>query len=112
MRGKLLGSAKGWGRAAEERPAKRRRRRVASTMSRGRVAICALIAMFIFGALAGPAMAKKEYKKEFEASGPEVKLETQAVGSGAYEIILPFEEKGHLAKPYKFKCTELDQSQR
>ncbi|HTY97804.1 MAG TPA: hypothetical protein VMB91_12235 [Solirubrobacteraceae bacterium] len=76
-------------------------------MSRGRVAICALIAMFLFAALAGPAMAKKEYKKEFEASGPEVKLETSKVGTGVYEIILPFEEKGHLAKPYKFKCTEL-----
>ena len=76
-------------------------------MSRGRVAICALIAMFMFGALAGPALAKKEYKREFEASGPEVKLETAAVGSSGYEFILPFEEKGHGFKPYKIKCTEI-----
>ncbi len=76
-------------------------------MSRGRVAICALVAMFMFAALAGPAMAKKEYKREFEASGPEVKLETATVGSGGYEFILPFEERGHGFKPYKVKCTEI-----
>ena len=76
-------------------------------MSRGRVAICALIAMFMFGALAGPALAKKEYKREFTASGPEVKLETAPVGSSGYEFILPFEEKGHGFKPYKVKCTEI-----
>ena len=38
-------------------------------MSRAKVAICALVAMFMLGALAAPALAKKEYKREFIASG-------------------------------------------
>ena len=78
-------------------------------MSRGRVAICALIAMFtLFAALAGPAMAKKEYKKEFEASSSEVKLETQSVGANSvYEFKFPFEEKGKGFATKKAKCTEI-----
>jgi hypothetical protein len=81
-------------------------------MSRGRVAICALIATFMFGALAGPALAKKEYKREFTASGPEVKLETQGVGTGtsAFEFNFPFEEKGHGFAPKKVKCSEIAKS--
>jgi len=76
-------------------------------MSRGRVAICALIAMFTFAALgAAPALAKKEYKREFEASGAEVKLETQSLGTG-YQFIFPFEEKGKGFASKKIKCAEV-----
>jgi hypothetical protein len=81
--------------------------RVADTMSRAKVAICALVAVFMFGALAGTALAKKEYKREFTASGSEVKLETAGAGTSAYEFTLPFEEKGKGFKPYKIKCTEV-----
>ncbi len=76
-------------------------------MSRAKVVICALVAMFMLGALAAPALAKKEYKREFTASGAEVKLETAAAGTGGYEFILPFEEKGKGFKPYKIKCGEI-----
>ena len=65
-------------------------------MSRGRVAICALIAMFAFAALAAPALAKKENVSYFEASG-ETKL---AVTGGQQEILIPFEEHGSV----KVKC--------
>jgi len=74
-------------------------------MSRGRVAICALVAMFTFAAQAAPALAKKEYKREFEASGPEVKLETAAISK--YQFIFRFEEKGGGFKPIKISCTEI-----
>lgn len=65
-------------------------------MSRARVAICALVAAFAFGALAGPALAKKETKRYFEASG-ETKL--TATG-GQQEFKIPFEEHGTI----KIKC--------
>jgi hypothetical protein len=81
--------------------------RVADTMSRAKVAICALVAVFMFGALAGTALAKKEFKREFTASGSEVKLETNPAGTSAYEFTFPFEEKGKGFKPYKVKCTEI-----
>ncbi len=81
--------------------------RVADTMSRAKVAICALVAVFMFGALAATALAKKEYKREFTASGPEVKLETAPAGTSAYQFTLPFEEKGKGFEPYKIKCTEV-----
>ncbi len=76
-------------------------------MSKAKVAICALVAMFMLGALAAPALAKKEYKREFTASGPEVKLETQSAGTGGYQFIFPFEEKGKGFGAKKIKCTEL-----
>lgn len=64
-------------------------------MGRGRVAICALIAMFTFAALAAPAMAKKkEYTKEFTASGT-AKLSSTGTGPEA-TFNFPFEEKGSI----------------
>ena len=76
-------------------------------MSRAKVAICALVAMFMLGALAAPALAKKEFKREFTASGPEAKLEAQTAGTGGYQFIFAFEEKGKGFAPKKVKCTEL-----
>jgi len=64
-------------------------------MSRGRVAICALVAIFTFAALAAPALAKKEIKRIFEASG-ETKL---TLTGGQQEFKIPF-EKGAI----KIKC--------
>lgn len=61
--------------------------RVADTMGRARVAICALVAVFAFGALAGPALAKKEVKRYFEASG-ETKL---TASGGLQQFNIPFE---------------------
>jgi hypothetical protein len=69
--------------------------RVADTMSRAKVAICALVAVFMFGALAATAVAKKETKRFFEASG-ETKL--TATG-GQQQFNIPF-EKGTI----KIKC--------
>ncbi len=65
-------------------------------MSRGRVAICALTATFMFAVMAAPALAKKENVSYFEASG-ETKL---AVTGGQQEILIPFEEHGTV----KVKC--------
>ncbi|HTQ67337.1 MAG TPA: hypothetical protein VMI13_01465 [Solirubrobacteraceae bacterium] len=72
-------------------------------MSRGRVAICALVAMFTFAAQAAPALAKKEYKREFEASGPSVKLETRSVGT-EFLWVFPIEEH----KAVKVKCAGVE----
>ena len=68
--------------------------RVADTMSRARVAICALIAMFALAALAAPAIAKKETKREFVASGT-AKLGSNQTGADT-QFIFAFEEKGAL----------------
>ena len=93
QRGKLLESAKGGGRGAVGPPGETTaKERVARTMSRGRVAICALIAMFAFAALAAPALAKKENESYFEASG-ETKL---SVTGGKQEIFIPFGERGSI----------------
>jgi hypothetical protein len=70
--------------------------RVADTMSRGRVAICALVATFTFAALAAPAMAKKEVIRYFEASG-ETKLSSTG---GQQQFNIPFEGGGTI----KIKC--------
>jgi hypothetical protein len=69
-------------------------------MSRGRVAICALIAMFIFGALAGPALAKRVYKREFTASGT-AKLVSSSTSPKGQEFVFSFDEKGAI----KFACS-------
>ncbi|HUH81529.1 MAG TPA: hypothetical protein VLZ06_09400 [Solirubrobacteraceae bacterium] len=67
-------------------------------MSRWRVAICALVATFTFAAQAAPALAKKEYKREFLASGSAVKLET--TGLGEQQFTFPIEEH----RAVKIKC--------
>lgn len=63
-------------------------------MSRAKVAICALVAMFTFAALAASATAKKEVKREFEASGT-AKLSSTGTGPSA-QFNFPFEEKGSI----------------
>src|ERR1700722_13001619 len=68
--------------------------RIANTMSRAKVVICALVAMFMLGALAAPALAKKEIKREFEASGT-AKLSSTGTGPQA-QFNFPFEEKGSI----------------
>jgi hypothetical protein len=65
-------------------------------MGRGRVAICALVAAFAFGALAAPALAKKEIKREFEASGTTKLTST----GGQQQFNIPFEGGGTI----KIKC--------
>jgi len=62
-------------------------------MSRARVAICALVAMFMLGALAASATAKKETKRQFEASGTAKLASSLAVGPDT-QFIFAFEEKG------------------
>lgn len=63
-------------------------------MSRAKVVICALVAMFMLGALAAPALAKKETKREFVASGT-AKLASHSVGpSTTFNFV--FEEKGSI----------------
>jgi hypothetical protein len=63
--------------------------------------ICALIAAFTFAGLVTPALAKKEFKREFEASGPEVKLTASGLGEQKFQF--PFEEKSSI----KVTCTEV-----
>jgi hypothetical protein len=61
-------------------------------MSRAKVAICALVAVFMLAAQAAPALAKKEIKRWFEASG-ETKL---SASGGQQQFNIPFGEKGSI----------------
>ena len=69
-------------------------------MTKGRKLICGLVAVCAFAALATPAMARKEFKREFTASSAAVKLGVS--GSGAQVFVFPFEEGGD----FKVTCTE------